>query len=218
MHVVAKVVFVLSVLSVLGCSTPTISKGSHTVLGELKLQSASKVEKHAGIWIDGKYLGYLDELKGSKRILLTAGEHEIVARLSGHEDFSTTVEVVPGQKRLVPVALAKKPTSRRPDAATMAKVKLLVEPERAAVFVNDRYVGPVEQFRGFRKFLGLKPGTYEIKITLPGYELFRTEMDLGMAQDYEIRTTLREGDISDADSLIHDPDDLRNRNVVKADR
>ena len=111
MHVVAKVVFVLFIFSALGCSTPTISKGSHTVLGELKLQSAGKVEKRAGIWIDGKYLGYLDELKGSKRILLTAGEHEIVARLSGHEDFSTTVEVVPGQKRLVPVALAEKPTT-----------------------------------------------------------------------------------------------------------
>ena len=141
-----------------------------------------------------------------------------MARLSGYEDFATTVEVAPGQKRLVPVALAEKPTSSLPDAETMAKVKLSVEPERAAVFVNDRFVGPVAEFRGFRKFLGLKPGTYEIKITLPGYESFRTEMALGIAQEYEIKTTLREGAIADADSLIHDPDELRNEIVVRADR
>ena len=69
-------------------------------------------------------------------------------------------------------------TAKYPDPDDMARVKLKVEPSRAAVFVNDRFVGHVDQFRGFRKSLGLEPGTYRIHITLPGYQPFDTEITL----------------------------------------
>ena len=45
-------------------------------MGEIEFQGKSKVEKTSGVWIDGQYLGYLDELKGSKRILLLPGTHK----------------------------------------------------------------------------------------------------------------------------------------------
>jgi hypothetical protein len=57
------------------------------VLGEIELLAASKVEKTSGVWIDGQYLGYLKELKGSKKILLLPGEHEVV-RQGGYKDFT----------------------------------------------------------------------------------------------------------------------------------
>src|SRR5207247_474216 len=47
------------------------------VLGELELVGATKVEKTSGVWVDGQYLGYLKELKGSKKILLCPGSHEL---------------------------------------------------------------------------------------------------------------------------------------------
>ena len=53
---------------------------SNEVLGEIELVGATKVEKTSGVWVDGQYLGYLKELKGSKKILLLPGPHEIVAR------------------------------------------------------------------------------------------------------------------------------------------
>ena len=53
---------------------------SNQILGEIELVSPSKVEKTSGVWVDGQYLGYPKELKGSKKILLLPGEHEIVAR------------------------------------------------------------------------------------------------------------------------------------------
>ena len=37
-------------------------KAQTTVLGELTFKGASKVEKTSGVWIDGKYVGYLGEL------------------------------------------------------------------------------------------------------------------------------------------------------------
>ena len=47
---------------------------SNQILGEIELVSPSKVEKTSGVWVDGQYLGYPKELKGSKKILLLPGE------------------------------------------------------------------------------------------------------------------------------------------------
>jgi hypothetical protein len=91
--------------------------------------------------------------------------------------------------------------ARRPDKEEMAKVKILVKPVRAAVFVDDRFIGHVEQFRGLGKSLGLPPGTYKIAIELPGYESFETQMTLQKRQDYEIKTKLRKGAPTDSKRL-----------------
>jgi hypothetical protein len=45
------------------------------------------MEETSGVWIDGQYVGYLRELKGSKKILLLPGEHEITIRQGGYVDF-----------------------------------------------------------------------------------------------------------------------------------
>jgi len=58
------------------------------VLGEIQLEGAAKVEKTSGVLIDGQYLGYLDELKGSKKIPLLPGEHKIAVRQNGYQDFT----------------------------------------------------------------------------------------------------------------------------------
>ncbi len=55
---------------------PTV-RSSYEVLGEIELVGATKVEKTSGVWVDGQYLGYLKELKGSKKILLCPGSHEL---------------------------------------------------------------------------------------------------------------------------------------------
>ena len=78
------------IISVFLCIGPVASGwagSSNDVLGEVQLKAVDKIEKTAGIWVDGQYLGYLKELKGSKKILLLPGRHEITARLSGHLDF-----------------------------------------------------------------------------------------------------------------------------------
>lgn len=181
-------------LSLLLISSTAAVAASNDVLGEVRLKPAGKVEKSAGVWVDGQYLGYLKELKGSKKILLLPGQHQIKARLSGHLDFETEVNVVAGQTSKVTVAMRERLGARRPDKADMAKIKLLVKPERAAVFVDDRFIGHVEQFRGMGKSLGLPPGTYKIAIELPGYQSFETEITLQKRQAYEVKTRLRKGE------------------------
>ncbi len=67
------------------------------VMGEVQFDGATKVEKDSGVWVDGGYVGYLKELKGDKKVLLLPGEHEIVVRQSGYNDFSQKIVVEPGQ-------------------------------------------------------------------------------------------------------------------------
>ncbi len=56
---------------------------SSEILGEIELIGATNVEKSSGVWINGQYVGYLKELKGSKKILVLPGEHLIVVRQDG---------------------------------------------------------------------------------------------------------------------------------------
>src|SRR5215470_2294376 len=75
------------------------------VMGELKFEGATHVEKDAGVWIDGEYVGYVKELKGKKKVLLLPGKHKIDARESGYEDFTQQVIVEPGQVQIVRVKM-----------------------------------------------------------------------------------------------------------------
>jgi PEGA domain len=170
------------------------------VLGEIQLIGATKVEKSSGVWVDGQYLGYLKELKGSKKILLLPGEHEIAVRQAGYKDFTQKVVLEPGQKHTINVAMEKDPQAQYPEQT--AQVKMSVSPNRAAVFVNESYVGHVDEFDGPGQALLLAPGKHKIKISLPGYQTFETEVNLLANQKFELKTDLFKGSITQAGPLI----------------
>jgi len=56
------------------------SSQSNKVMGEVRLEGASKVERDSGVWVDGEYVGFLKELKGNKKVLLLPGEHQLEVR------------------------------------------------------------------------------------------------------------------------------------------
>ena len=155
------------------------------VLGELQLEGASKVEKTSGVWIDGQYLGYLEELKGSKKILLLPGDHKITVRQNGYLDFTQDVVLHPGEKQLLNVKMVKDTRFVMP--AVTAEVKISVNPDRAAVFLDGLYVGHAAEFGSG---LIVAPGHRKIAISLPGYQTFSTEVDLAPKQKFEIKTDL----------------------------
>lgn len=122
------------------------------VLGEVDLQGASKVEKDSGVWVDGQYLGYLKELHGDKKLLLVPGEHEITVKQDGYLDFTQKVVLQPGEKLAVPVKMDKDPRFQMPKE--FAEIKLAVNPNRAAVFVDGLLVGHVGDFDGVAQLAG----------------------------------------------------------------
>ena len=161
---------------------------SSEILGEIELDGATNVEKTSGVWIDGQYIGYLRELKGSKKILLLPGEHLIVVRQDGYKDFAERVAVQPKQKQVVQVAMSKDPSSQLP--AVTAEIKLSVNPDRAGVFVDGLFVGHAGEFGGVGKALLVAPGARKITIFLSGYQTFETEVNLAANQKFQLKTDL----------------------------
>src|SRR5438132_3811197 len=171
---------------------------SNQILGEIELVGPSKVEKTSGVWVDGQYLGYLEELKGTKKILLLPGKHEIIVRQGGYKDVPIEVAVQPGQKQIFRVVMEK--DTRLSVPTVTAEIKLMVNPERAAVFVDDLFIGHVAEFRGVGKALLVAPGKRKIRVSLPGYQSFATEVNLVANQKFELKT-----DLIKAGSIEPDP-------------
>src|SRR5215472_10280187 len=160
---------------------------SSQILGEIELTGASKVERTSGVWVDGQYVGYMKELKGSKKILLLPGKHEITVRQDGYGDFTEDVTVRPGVKQVISVRMMKDPRFTMP--SVFSEVKLDVNPARAAVFVDGLFVGHVAEFNGGGGLL-IAPGHRKIIVSLPGYQAFSTEVDLAANQKFQIKTDL----------------------------
>lgn len=179
---------------------PRLAAQNSKVMGELKFKGASGIEKDAGVWVDGTYVGYVRELKGDKKLLLLPGKHQITARESGYGDFVQDVVIEPGQTQKVRVAMHLL-TGARPPSIT-AELKLTVDPGRAAVFVDDNYAGHASEFGGALHSLLISPGKHRIRVALPGYQTFETEVSLLAGQKSEVKTELLKGSIEQASSDI----------------
>lgn len=172
----------------------------NTVMGEIQFQGKSHVEKTSGVWVDGQYIGYLKELKGSKKVLLLPGEHIITVRQDGYQDFSERVLLQPGQKEVVRVAMERALTGPLPHVT--ATIKIAVNPSRAAVFLDGLFVGHVGEFEGVGRGMLVAPGTHRISIALPGYQAFETEINPLANQKVEIKTDLIKSDGPLAEPLV----------------
>jgi len=167
---------------------PAPMQAANDVMGEIQFEGKSRIEETSGVWVDGGYVGYLKELKGSKKVLLLPGEHVITVRQDGYQDFTQRIVVQPGQTEVVRVAMQRALTGPIPDA--MATVKIAVNPSRAAVFLDGLFVGHVGEFEGVGRGMLVAPGTHQIRIALPGYETFETKINPLANQKVEIKTDL----------------------------
>src|SRR5579863_5728165 len=77
--------------------------------GEVRFTADDQDERDAGVWIDGKYAGYVKELKGDRKVLLAPGEHEISIRQAGYKDFTKRIDVSPDQVQTIAVVLEENP-------------------------------------------------------------------------------------------------------------
>jgi len=194
----ARAFFLLSILLSSLISVCAADAGND-VLGEVELVGASKVEKTSGVWVDRQYVGYLNELKGSKKILLLPGEHEIVVRQGGYLDFVQKVSVRAGEKQVISVKMEKDLRVQMPQVT--AEIKLDVNPNRAAVFVDSVFVGHVAEFNGIGRAMLVTPGKRKITISLAGYQTFETDIDLAPNQKSTIKTELVKGGPAEGTSL-----------------
>ena len=190
-------------MAVLISATPVL-KAQNQVMGELEFAGKTKLEQDSGVWIDGNYVGYLKELKGNKKVMLLPGAHEVIVRQSGYQDDVQKIVVEPGQKRLVLVTLQLAPRAIVPDVTST--LKLDIKPTRAAVFLDERYVGHAGEFGGKFRSMKIAPGKHKIRVELPGYRTFLTEVDLLPNQETQVKTELVVGSIEQNTDIIKKPD------------
>jgi hypothetical protein len=181
-----------------------VAVAQNRVVGELEFEGKTRVERDSGVWIDGNYVGYLKELKGSKKITLLPGEHEVAVRQSGYQDYVQKVIVEPGEKRLISVSLHVAPLSSVPTVT--ATLKLKIKPSRSAVFLDGKFVGHAGDFGGAFRSMKISPGRHRLRVELPGYRTFDTEVNLLADQESEIKTELPIGSIEQNTPLIKKPD------------
>jgi hypothetical protein len=174
----------------------------HKVLAKLRFHTHNRAEKTAGVWVDGQYVGYVKELNGdkNKNLLLLPGKHEVVVRQPWYKDYIEEVVLEPGEVRTIKLLLVK--DGRTLPAPATGELKISATPERAVVFVDDQFAGPVNEFDGLGKAMLLTPGPHRVRIALPGYLPFETTVDLRPRQKLKIQTALVKGSITEAGSLV----------------
>jgi PEGA domain len=185
--------------------TGSVTAQKSDVLGEVQLEGKTKVEKTSGVWVDGQYVGYLKELKGSKKLLLLPGDHTISVRQSGYKDFNQKLTVQPGETQIVRVRMEKAATGVMPPDAELATVKINVNPSRAAVFLDGRFVGHSGELGGVGRALQVVSGTHQIRISLPGYKTFQTDINPLPRQKVEVKTDLVKSAVPETEPFLkHD--------------
>ena len=175
---------------------PTVMPAQNQVLGEVKLVGKTKADKTSGVWIDGQYVGYVNELRDANKLLLLPGEHEISVRQSGYSDFTQKVMIEPRKRVILHVVMLRAPGAALPKVTS--QIKLYVSPDRAAVFVDDAFVGNVSEFSGIGHGMLVSAGKHRVKIALPGYQAFETEVSLLAHQKITIKTDLQPVSVSQA--------------------
>ncbi|MGB9465221.1 MAG: PEGA domain-containing protein [Candidatus Acidiferrum sp.] len=187
----------------LSLSTVLASAQSSKVMGEVRFEGDTQLDRDSGVWIDGTYVGYVKELKGDKKVLLLPGKHQIAVRQVGYADFTRELIIEPGQLQEVQVSMQLLPGAKTPDVTS--ELKVTVQPKRAAVFLDGSYVGHASELGGKFHSLMVSPGKHRIKIELPGYRTFETEVNVLAGQKSEVKTELVKGSIEQAGSDIKKP-------------
>ena len=187
----------------LSLGTTHLSAQSSQVMGEVRFDGDTQLDRDSGVWIDGNYVGYVKELKGKKKVLLLPGKHEIAVRQAGYTDFTRELVIEPGQVQEIQVAMQLLPGAKTPDVTS--ELKLSVHPKRAAVFLDGRYVGHASELGGKFHSLLVSPGKHRIKIELPGYRTFETDVNIVEGQKSEVKTELVKGSIEQAGAEIKKP-------------
>lgn len=160
-------------------------------MGEVRFTADNQDERDAGVWIDGKYAGYVKELKGDRKVMLPAGEHEFVIKQAGYKDLTKTITVDPDQSpfQTIAVVLEENPKMTYP-GGNAAECRLDIQPKRAAVFVDDNYMGHGGDFGGHFHSMLVTPGKHHLKITLNGYKTYETDIDATASSKLQMKIVL----------------------------
>ena len=142
----------------------------------------------ASIYVDGELLGEVDEdIWGFEdehefesgyefywtSVGVSAGTHTLKLTKSGYKDWTKTITVESGGRTYVRAILESAPITTptptpTPIVTQVGQVKIGSSPEGAKLYIDGEYYGETEYYSP--EPIGLKAGTYTIKLTKEGYK------------------------------------------------
>ena len=114
----------------------------------------------AGVFIDGKYVGPAANFKVAQTYDVAPGEHEVRLEEPRYQEIVKMVTITAGKKTVLKETMTALPPAKPP----FGKLRVENPDHFAAVYVNDRFMGHVDEFSNFAQALLLNPGTYEVKV------------------------------------------------------
>jgi len=114
----------------------------------------------AGVFIDGKYVGPAADFKVARTYDVAPGAHEVKLVEPRYQEIVKMVTITAGQKTVLKETMMALPPAKPP----FGRLRVQNPDHFAAVYVNDRFMGHVDEFSNFAQALLLNPGTYEVKV------------------------------------------------------
>jgi hypothetical protein len=182
-----------SLLMLLVCAAICAQAQQTPAMGEVRFTADNQDQRDAGVWIDGKYAGYVKELKGNRKVMLPPGEHEILLRQAGYKDFTKKIVLDADQIQTIAVVLEENPKLTYP-GSNAAELRLDIQPKRAAVFVDDGFMGHGGDFGGRFHSMLVSPGKHRLKVSLDGYKTYETEIDAVAGNKSQTKIVLESSD------------------------
>ena len=163
-HISGNARFGLPVLFLAGlCSLPLAAQDT----GYIKAYGGPA---DAGIWINGKYTGPAHRFTLSEKYPVPAGEVELTFRQPLYEDYTVKATVQPHKTTKVKYTMKKLEPPKPPfgrlrlgggEAESFISV---AAGDTGPIFLNDKFVGYVDELNNAGGGLLLNPGTYDVRI------------------------------------------------------
>ncbi len=124
----------------------------------------------AGVWVNGKYIGPSHRFTLSEKYAAPAGDVEVTFREPRYEEYSTKVTVKPHKTTKVKYAMKKLPEPKGPfgrlrlgggEADSFISV---AAGDTGPIYLNDRFVGYVDELNNAGGGLLVNPGTYDLSV------------------------------------------------------
>jgi hypothetical protein len=123
-----------------------------------------------GVFVDGKYIGPAMRFTIAEKYELTPGEHEVTLKDPRHEEFTTKVVVKQGKTTKIKYRMKQLPEPKGPfgrlrlGGGEPESFMSITRGDVGAIYVNDKFMGYVDEWNNWNSGLLLNPGTYQVRI------------------------------------------------------
>lgn len=125
--------------------------------GYLKVKSAPG---KAGVFVDGNYLGPAKNFGMVRKYAVSPGEHEVKLIDPLCKDHVTNVTIQSGKTTTIAPKLESLPAPSPP----FGTLRIQGTDKFAAVYLNDKFVGHMDEFNNPWQGVLIKPGEYKLKV------------------------------------------------------